>query len=98
MLLYIIGLPLTRDQRHGVFSGLTAPARYVTIGPMIELISFLLGLGFSILVYFRSIRNTGYPPLTKAWYAIITFVGITGILLLVGIMLSYFLAGGRNPR
>ena len=66
--------------------------------PMVEMIFFLAGLGFSILVYFRSIKNTDYPLVTKAWYAIITFVGITGILLLVGVMLSYFLGGGRNPR
>jgi hypothetical protein len=65
---------------------------------MVETIFFLAGLGFSILVYFRSIKSTDYPPLKKAWYAFITFVGITGILLLVGVMLSSFIAGGRNQR
>ena len=66
--------------------------------PMVETIFFLTGFGFSIFVYFRSIKNPDYPALKKAWYAFITFIGITGILLLVGVMIAHVLSGGKVPR
>jgi heme/copper-type cytochrome/quinol oxidase subunit 3 len=58
---------------------------------MIELTSFLFGLGFSILVYFRSIRTADLPPLRKAFTFLITFIGITGMLFLSGVLIAHTL-------
>lgn len=58
---------------------------------MIELGSFLFGFGFSILVYFRSIRTSALPPVQKAFYFIITCVGITGMVFLSGVLIAHAL-------
>ena len=55
---------------------------------MIESIFFLFGAGFSILVYLRSIRNTRYSRAKKAFFFLITFIGITGIIFLFGILVA----------
>lgn len=55
---------------------------------MIEIISLFCGLGFSFLVYFQSIRKTDYPPAKKAFYFLITLIGITGTLFLFGILVA----------
>lgn len=53
---------------------------------MIETIFFLLGLGFSILVYLRSIKTERIPPFQKAVYFFFTLIGITGTLWLFGVL------------
>ncbi len=58
---------------------------------MIELISFLLGLGFSFLVYFLSIRPLHLPWTRKALYSLFTFIGITGTLFLAGVLIAHFM-------
>jgi hypothetical protein len=58
---------------------------------MIELASFLFGFGFSILVYFRSIRTAALPPVQKAFYFLITFIGITGMVFLSGVLIAHAL-------
>jgi len=60
----------------------------VTIQPMIETISFILGLGFSVLVYVRSIRTAGLPWQKKAVFAFFTAIGITGTIFLFGILIA----------
>lgn len=56
---------------------------------MIELGSFLFGLGFSILVYFRSIRTADLPLAKKAFYFLITLIGVTGMLFLSGVLIAH---------
>ena len=58
---------------------------------MIELCSFLFGVGFSVLVYFRSIHSTNHPPLRKATYTILSTIGITDMVWLCGILIAHFL-------
>jgi hypothetical protein len=58
---------------------------------MIETISFLFGLGFSILVYILSIRTRNVSPLKKAGYFFISTLGITGMVWLCGILIAHFL-------
>lgn len=58
---------------------------------MIELVSFLLGLGFSLLVYFRSIRPSEHRLSRKLLYFFFTLIGITGTLFLAGVLVAYFL-------
>ena len=53
---------------------------------MIEAFCLFFGLGFSALVYFRSIRTADLPPAKKAFYSLFTFIGITGTLFLFGIL------------
>lgn len=55
---------------------------------MIEMFCFLFGLGFSILVYFRSIMKTGYSWPKKAIYFFFTLIGITGTLFLFGVLVA----------
>jgi hypothetical protein len=55
---------------------------------MIEQISFVFGLGFSFLVYFRSIRKSNYSRSKKAIYILFTFIGITGTLFLFGVLVA----------
>lgn len=57
---------------------------------MIETASFLLGLGFSVLVYFLSIRKSDLPPFKKAFYSLITLIGITGTVFLSGVLIAHF--------
>jgi hypothetical protein len=58
---------------------------------MIETVSFLFGLGFSILVYILSIRTRNVSPLQKAGYFLISTLGITGMVWLSGILIAHFL-------
>ncbi len=58
---------------------------------MIELGSFLFGFGFSTLVYFRSIRTAELPAYKKSFYFLITFIGITGMLFLSGVLIAHTL-------
>ncbi len=55
---------------------------------MIETVFLLLGLGFSFLVYFRSIRTADFSGPRKAFYFLITLIGITGTLFLFGILVA----------
>jgi hypothetical protein len=59
--------------------------------PMIETISFLLGFGFSVLVYFLSIRPLDQPWTRKALYFFFTLIGITGTIFLAGVLIAHFL-------
>ena len=62
---------------------------------MIEMFCFSFGLGFSFLVYFRSIRKTDYSWPKKAFYFLFTLIGITGTLFLFGVLIADKL---RNMR
>jgi hypothetical protein len=55
--------------------------------PMIETTGFLLGFGFSVLVYVRSIRTADLSWRKKAAYSLFTFIGITGTVFL-GILIA----------
>jgi hypothetical protein len=65
--------------------------------PMVELAGFLFGLGFSFLVYFRSIRKTDYSRPKKAFYFFLTLIGITGTLFLFGVLVADKLRSMRAP-
>jgi hypothetical protein len=58
---------------------------------MIETISFLTGLGFSLYVYFRSIRPLTQSGFRKFVYSFFTLIGITGTLFLFGVLVAHFL-------
>jgi uncharacterized membrane protein YkgB len=58
---------------------------------MIEIISFLLGLGFSLLVYILSIRPRDLPWPKKTVYSFFTLIGITGTVFLIGVVIAHFL-------
>ncbi len=58
---------------------------------MIETISFLAGLGFSLLVYVLSIRPLQESPFKKFVYFFFTLIGITGSLFLFGVLSAHFL-------
>ena len=58
---------------------------------MIEALSFLLGLGFSLLVFVQAIRPAPYSPLRKMLYFFISTIGITGMIWLSGILIANFL-------
>jgi len=81
---------LNNHQSHAV-SGLTAVRALYTIRDMIETVSFALGLGFSLLVYFHSIRPLDQSRTKKAFTILFTFIGITGMLFLAGVLIAHFL-------
>jgi ABC-type multidrug transport system permease subunit len=58
---------------------------------MIETASFFLGFGFSMLVFFLSIKPANLPPLRKALYFLISTIGITGMVWLIGVIIAHFL-------
>ncbi len=58
---------------------------------MIETISFLFGLGFSLLVYFLSIRPLNQPWPKKMLYFFFSLIGITGTVFLIGVMMAHML-------
>ena len=58
---------------------------------MIETFSFLFGLGFSILVYQRSIRKEPFTRLQKTAYFLVSTIGITGMVWLSGVLIGHFL-------
>ena len=64
-------------------------------GRMFETFCLLVGLGFSFLVYFRSIGKTDYSRPRKAFYFVLTLIGITGTLFLFGVLVADKL---RNMR
>jgi hypothetical protein len=70
---------------------LTAEPALDRIHSMIESISFLLGLGFSFLVYFLSIRPLELRWTKKAFTFFFTLIGITGTLFLSGVVVAHFL-------
>jgi hypothetical protein len=55
---------------------------------MIETLGLLCGLGFSFLVYFKSIKKTDYSRPKKAFYFLFTLIGITGTLFLFGVLIA----------
>jgi hypothetical protein len=59
--------------------------------PMIETLFFFFGLGFSVLVYIRSIGRGDHPPLRKLIYTILSTIGITGMVWLCGVLIAHFL-------
>jgi hypothetical protein len=59
--------------------------------PMIETFSFLFGLGFSLLVYHRTIRSGPFSRTQKAAYGIVSTIGITGMVWLSGVLVAHFL-------
>ncbi len=76
---------------------MTAGPYLFIITPMIEITFLLFGLAFSIMVYYLSIRPRDLRPAVKALYFSITAFGITGMLFLIGIMISHALSGFRTP-
>ncbi len=58
---------------------------------MIETTGFLLGFGFSVLVYVRSIRTADLSWQKKAVYSLFTFIGITGTVFLAGVLIAHAL-------
>lgn len=60
---------------------------------MIETVAFFLGIGFSVLVYYRSIRLAPVSAGRKLIYFILSLTGIAGMLFLFGIMASFVLSG-----
>jgi hypothetical protein len=58
---------------------------------MIEITSFFLGFGFSVLVYARSIRSADLSWQKKAVYSFFTFIGITGTVFLAGVLIAHAL-------
>lgn len=71
--------------------GLTEGRALGSILSMIEIISFFLGLGFSLLVYVLSIRPLDHPWPKKAGYFFFTLIGITGSIFLAGVVIAHFL-------
>jgi len=58
---------------------------------MIETVSFILGFGFSVLVYVRSIRTADLSWQKKALYSFFMFIGITGTVFLAGVLIAHAL-------
>jgi len=58
---------------------------------MIETTGFLLGFGFSVLVYVRSIRTADLSWQKKAFYSLFTFIGITGTVFLAAVLIAHAL-------
>lgn len=58
---------------------------------MIETLSLLLGLGFSLIVYVRTIRTSPHSRSRKSLYTVLSTIGITGMLWLSGILIANFL-------
>ncbi len=63
---------------------------------MLETVCLLFGLGFSLLVYVRSIRTAAISPLKKAVYFFFSFIGITGTVFLFGVLVADFLRRGSH--
>lgn len=62
---------------------------------MIETVAFILGIGFSVLVYYRSIRPAPISTGRKLLYFLLSLIGIAGMLFLFGIMASFMLSGRK---
>jgi len=58
---------------------------------MIETISFLFGIGFSWLVYERTIRTGPFSVARKVLYTALSTIGITGTVWLFGVLVAHFL-------
>jgi hypothetical protein len=77
--------------RLSAVSVLTSTIVLDTIRDMIETVSFALGLGFSLLVYFHSIRPLDQSRTKKTFIILFTFIGVTGMLFLAGVLIAHFL-------
>lgn len=55
---------------------------------MIEALFLLAGLGFSVHVYRRSIKTRHFTPRRKALHFLLTTIGITGTLFLLGVLIA----------
>ncbi len=55
---------------------------------MIEALFLLAGLGFSVHVYRRSIKTRHFTPPRKALHFLLTTIGITGTLFLLGVLIA----------
>jgi hypothetical protein len=64
---------------------------------MLETVSFLFGLGFSVVVYVRSIRTAALSPGRKALVLLLSTVGITGMVWLCGVVIASFLRKFASP-
>lgn len=58
---------------------------------MIEIASFLFGIGFSWLVFERTIRTGPYSTGQKVLYTVLSTIGITGTVWLFGVLIAHFL-------
>ena len=77
-----------KSRRRGSRGGVDSTGGLGYHARMIETFFFLFGLGFSFLVYFRSIRKTDYSWPKKAIYFFFTLIGITGTLFLFGVLVA----------
>lgn len=55
---------------------------------MIETLFLLAGLGFSLHVYRRTIKTRHFTPGRKALHFLLTTIGITGTLFLLGVLIA----------
>ncbi len=55
---------------------------------MLETLCLLSGLGFSILIYVRSIRTSNFSAMKKALFFLLTAIGVTGTLFLFGVLVA----------
>ena len=62
---------------------------------MIEVVFLILGVAFSALVYYLSIRPANISAARKILYFLLSLIGIAGMLFLFGIMAAFVLNGMR---
>ena len=62
---------------------------------MIETAALFLGIGFSVLVYYRTIRPAPLSAGRKFLYFLLSLTGIAGMLFLFGIMAAFMLSGRK---
>jgi hypothetical protein len=93
-----------KNRVDGVFNGRSEESGFLTSrrvmfyhSTMIELLSLLTGLGFSLFVYVRSIKKAELAPLKKATYFILSLIGITGTIFLFGVLVADKLRSLRLP-
>lgn len=65
---------------------------------MLETLCLLFGLGYSFLIYFRSIRPLDQPRSKKLAYFFFTLLGVTGTLFLFGVLVAHFMRTGKFFR
>ncbi len=58
---------------------------------MVGALFFCFGLGFSMFVYFHSIKPLDLPVTKKFIYFFFSFIGITGTLFLSGVLIAHAL-------
>lgn len=69
-------------------SGVDSEAEPGLSWDMIEIGSLIFGLCFSVLVFFRSIKRAELTLVQKAFYFIISLIGITGTVFLSGVLIA----------